>query len=126
MPQARSRKRVLIVDDEYIIASTLGLILQREGFDATSFTMPLEALRAAGSDAPDLLITDVVMPILSGIELAIQVRECCPDCKILLFSGQAGTSELIRLALSNGHSFELLSKPVHPAELLKKIQSILD
>jgi DNA-binding response OmpR family regulator len=126
MPQARSRKRVLIVDDEHIIASTLGLILQREGFDAISFTKPLDALRAAGSDAPDLLITDVVMPILSGIELAIQVRECCPDCKILLFSGQAGTSELIQLALSNGHSFELLSKPVHPAELLKKIQSILD
>jgi DNA-binding NtrC family response regulator len=88
-------------------------------FDASPFTKPLEALRAACSEAPDLLVTDVVMPLLSGIELAIQVQERCPDCKVLLFSGQASASIN---TLSKGHNFELLSKPAHPTDLLKKIQ----
>jgi CheY-like chemotaxis protein len=75
MPYTRSRQRVFVVDDENIIASTLALILQHKGFDATPFTKPFEALRAACSQAPDLLVTNVVMPLLSGIELAIQVLE---------------------------------------------------
>jgi CheY-like chemotaxis protein len=83
----------------------------------------LEAVRL---DAPDLLITDVVMPLLSGIELAIQVRELCPDCKVLLFSGQAATAHLLDAAGANGHNFELLVKPVHPADLLAKIRSLTE
>ena len=94
---------IFVVDDEEIISSTLGLILRTQGFDAVSFTKPLEALQAASSQAPELLISDVAMPQLSGIDLAIQVQESCPDCKILLFSGQATTADLLETARSNGH-----------------------
>lgn len=124
MGQELKRHSVFVVDDESVIASTLAAILQNQGFDAKPFTKPLEALLAAYSEAPDLLITDVVMPVLSGIELAIQVRGHCPECKILLFSGQAATSYLLEHARSKGHDFDLISKPVHPTDLLKKIQSI--
>ncbi|MGA8727108.1 MAG: response regulator [Terracidiphilus sp.] len=94
------------------------------GFRARSFTKPLEALEAARLEAPDLLISDVVMPQLSGIDLAIQVRECCPNCRVLLFSGQASTAHLLEAASANGHDFELLLKPVHPADLLTRIRSL--
>ncbi len=114
--------RVLVVDDEPIIASSLGMILRQHGYDAKSFTEPIEALRAARSDIPDLLITDVVMPGLSGIELAIQVQAICPSCKVLLFSGQAGTANLLETARSEGHDFEFLVKPVHPTDLLTKLE----
>jgi len=125
MPQLQRQPYVFVVDDEPVIATTLATILRLNGgFRARSFTQPLEALEAARVENPDLLITDVVMPLLSGIELAIQVRELCPDCKILLFSGQAATSHLLEAAGANGHNFELLVKPVHPADLLAKIRSL--
>jgi len=127
MPQPRRQPYVFVVDDEEVIASTLAMILRAHGgFRARSFTRPLEALAAARLEAPDLLITDVVMPVLSGIELAIQVREHCPDCKVLLFSGQAATANLLEAARANGDDFELLVKPVAPADLLARIQNLAE
>ena len=116
------RPRIFVVDDELVIASTLATILQRSGFDAAWFTQPREALKAARVKAPDLLITDVVMPELSGIELAILMKEEFPNCRVLLFSGQAATANLLHEARENGHNFELLSKPIHPTDLLKRIK----
>jgi len=86
----------------------------------------LEALSAAREMAPDLLISDVVMPLLSGIELAIQLRELCPNCKVLLFSGQAATASMLDSARASGHDFEVLAKPVHPADLLKRIRTVIE
>src|ERR1017187_5998578 len=93
MVQSKKQQlRVFVVDDEFIIASTLELILRQKGFDATSFSSPVDVLEAARSGAPDLLISDVVMPQFSGIELAIRLQKQCPHCKVLLFSGQAATA----------------------------------
>jgi DNA-binding NtrC family response regulator len=121
MSQPHTQLRVFVVDDEFVIASTLGLILRHKNFDAISFHAPLDALEAASSQAPDLLISDVVMPQISGIELAIRLQEQCPNCKVLLFSGQAATAGLLETARAKGHNFEILSKPVHPTDLLRKI-----
>jgi DNA-binding NtrC family response regulator len=127
MFQTRKQPRVFVVDDEDIIASTLAMILRLQGgFHARCFTKPLEALESARLECPDLLITDVVMPLLSGIELAIQVREHCPDCKVLLFSGQAATAGMLENARADGHDFEFLSKPVHPSDLLAKIRHLTE
>jgi len=125
MFDVRKPLRVFVVDDEDVIASSLAMILRFQGgFHARSFTNPLEALQAARLDAPDLLISDVVMPEMSGIDLAIQLRESCPDCKVLLFSGQAASAQLLESAGEMGYRFELLLKPVHPADLLAKIQDV--
>ncbi len=124
--QPRKQHRVFVVDDEQVIASTLAMILRNQGFDATSFTQPREALQAAQLEAPNLLISDVVMPLLSGIELAIQVQEHCPDCKVLLFSAQAATADLLEIAKASGHDFEVLLKPVHPADLLTRIRNLTE
>jgi len=115
---------VFVVDDEHVIASTLAAILTMNGYSATSFTSPLEALAAAQSRAPDLLITDVAMPRLSGVDLAIQIKAECPECKILLFSGQASTRDLLEDARRRGHDFQLLQKPIHPSEMLKSIKAL--
>jgi DNA-binding NtrC family response regulator len=122
MPQSSTRLRIFVVDDEFIIASSLALILCNKGYDAVSFSGPLDVLKAARSAPPDLLITDVLMPQISGIELAIQIQAQCPHCKVLLFSGQAATAGLLADARAAGHDFEILSKPVHPTDLLRKIK----
>jgi DNA-binding NtrC family response regulator len=125
MSTQTQRLRIFVVDDEHVIALTLAAILRNEGFDAESFNEPLAALQAARLSWPNLLLTDVVMPRMSGIELAIQVRRDCPDCKVLLFSGQASTLDLLSEARRDGHRFDLLSKPAHPDILLKAVKGLL-
>ena len=112
------RPRVLVVDDESVIADTLAEILTRSGYPAEAAYDGNGALETALLKPPDLLITDVVLPGMSGIELAIQIRRIFPDCKTLLFSGQASTSDMLASAHHAGHHFTLLTKPVHPKELL--------
>lgn len=116
-----SAPHVFVVDDEPVIASTLTAILKMHGFSATCFTSPLDVLNAAAAKAPDLLISDVDMPGLSGIDLAIQMKAQHPACKILLFSGRPSTLDLVDAARAKGHDFDLLQKPVLPPELLLAI-----
>lgn len=116
--------RVFVVDDEHVIASTLAAILKLHGYSATSFTSPMAALAAARSSAPDLLISDVAMPDLSGVDLAIQMKAQYPECKILLFSGQAAALDLLEDARNQGHNFQLLQKPVHPSAMLSSIRAL--
>lgn len=117
--------RVSVVDDEVFIASTLTTILCDQGFDASFFTEPQQALQAARYYTPDLLISEVSMPMMSGIDLAIQVLKHCPNCKVLLFSGEPDISNLLNASRANGHNFEVLPKPTHPDEILAKIHSTL-
>lgn len=118
--------QIFVVDDEPVIASTLATILQMNGFSAKFFTSPLEALNAARLKAPDLLISDVTMPGISGIDLAMKMRAQYPKCKILLFSGHPATLGLLKEARAQGHDFHLLLKPVPPVELLLEIGKMVD
>ena len=114
---------VLVVDDERVIADTLSIILSRSGFSTRTAYDGMSAMKLAMSETPDLLISDVMMPGMTGIELAIAVTQVIPECKVLLFSGQASTSDLLKEARNQGYDFELLTKPVHPADLLAKIRT---
>ena len=114
--RARLVQHVFVVDDEKIIASTLATILQLSGFTARFFVHPREALQAASTDRPDVLISDVMMPELSGIDLAIQVKRILPVAKFCCYPGRRP-----RLTCCKPHAkkhFALLSKPIHPTELL--------
>jgi DNA-binding NtrC family response regulator len=116
--------RVFVVDDEPEIASTLATILRTHGFKVRFFLSPLEALEASRTGELDLLISDVAMPGSSGIELAIKIKEIRPQCKVLLFSGQAQTADLLKKARDEGYDFQLLTKPVHPTTLLARIRDL--
>jgi len=116
---------VLVVDDESAIADTLAIILNRSGYAAMAAYDAETALESALLVPPEMLITDVVLPGISGIKLAIALREKIPDCRILLFSGKAATAGLLAQANSAGHTFELLDKPVHPSDLLAHVSTSL-
>ncbi len=117
------KPRVLVVDDERVIADTLAIILNQNGFEATAVYTGTAAVDRARSSRPDLVISDVIMPDMNGIEAAIQIRQILPGCKILLFSGQAATADLLEKARAQGHEFEILAKPVHPQDLLAKLST---
>ena len=116
------KSKVLVADDEQVIANTLAIILNQAGFEARAVYSGEKAIEALDSFQPDMLISDVIMTGMTGIEAAIQMREKLPKCKILLFSGQAATADLLERARSQGHEFEILAKPVHPTDLLAKLR----
>ena len=120
---AGKKPRVLVVDDEQVIADTLAKILDLNGYDASAVYSGTAAVESARALQPDLVISDVIMQDMNGIEAAINIRGFLPSCKILLFSGQAATADLLENARAQGHEFEILAKPVHPSDLLAKLKS---
>lgn len=122
MPQNQVRPKVLVVDDEQVIANTLAMILNQSGFEARAVYSGEKAVELASTYQPDMLITDVIMADLNGIDAAIRIRAMLPAIKILLFSGQAATADLLEKAREKGYEFEILAKPVHPQDLLSKLR----
>ena len=88
--------RILVVDDEALIADTICQILNRNGFIAEAAYSGSEAIETA--------------------------KRICPDTRIVLFSGQAATVEILERAKKRGHTFELLPKPIHPTQLIKHLR----
>ena len=119
------RPVILVVDDERVIADTLSVILSGNGFDVLTAYDGEGALELARRSAPNLLLTDVVMPGMTGVELAVAVTKTAPSCKVLLFSGQAATVDLLAYAKQQGRRFNLLLKPIHPSDLLSRISDCL-
>jgi DNA-binding NtrC family response regulator len=64
-----------------------------------------------------------IMPGMNGIETAKEILQVLPDCRVILFSGQAASHELLSRAEAEGHTFELLAKPINPTLLLEKLIS---
>jgi CheY-like chemotaxis protein len=122
---SQKQRRVLVVDDEQLIAQSLRDILSRAGFDTVFALSGTEAIELAEQICPDIVISDVIMPDLDGVQTAIRIRRACPDARILLFSGQAATSDILERARAEGHEFDLLPKPIHPARLLAAIRKLI-
>lgn len=120
----KADRTVFVVDDESVICNTLVAILSHAGYSVTAFEDPKLAIKAAAEMAPDLLITDVMMPGMNGIELAIHFQNFHPKCKVLLFSGQAATADLLIDARLRGYNFDLLGKPVHPTDLIARLEAL--
>jgi len=119
-------KRVFVVDDEKPIADTVAIILRNYGYQTTAFYCAQDAIEQTEVFCPDLIVSDFAMPGMNGIEMSVQIRRRYPECRILLFSGQATTVDLRKLAEAHGHDFEILAKPVHPEELLARITAMLE
>ena len=114
-----------VVDDESLIADTLAVILRRFGFSAFAFYDAASVQEFALTVTPDIVITDVQMPGMNGVDLAIALRKSSPEVKVLLFSGQASTADLLSKAQDNGYTFSVLAKPIHPTDLLAEVSSLM-
>jgi DNA-binding response OmpR family regulator len=113
MPETAAKPKVLVADDERVIADTLAMILNQSGFEARAVYTGEKAVELASVFKPDMMICDVIMADLNGIDTAIRIREMLPRTKILLFSEKAR---------AQGYEFEILAKPVHPQDLLSKLR----
>src|SRR5258708_11893487 len=112
-------KRVFVIDDEMSIADSLAEILNDSGYDARALYSGCAAIALAGQACPDIVVADIVIPTMNGVETVLAIGKICPCARIVLFSGQAGTGDILRRAKNDGHEFDLLPKPSHPDDLLK-------
>ncbi len=117
-------KIVFVVDDERAIADTLAMILRTLGYEVTAFYDAATALAKCEGVVPELVISDVFMPGMSGVEMAVQIEERHPTCKFLLISGNAETFDVLVAARLNGYDFPVLAKPFHPDDLLTTLNTL--
>lgn len=122
LPTDSQKLRILVVDDETTITETLVEILNGEGFEAVSASAGDAALDRVHTFEPDVVISDVVMPGMNGVQLGITIRQSFPKCRVILFSGQTATADLLKEARRHGHEFEIVAKPVKPQRLLSIIR----
>ena len=118
MKTAENSQKVLLVDDEPLIAQSLAKIFRNYGFVAESATNAKDALLKLDTFHPNVLITDILMPEVDGIDLALEVAARQPSCKIILFSGHAEHADLNKLKAAE-IPFLLISKPLSPTMLMK-------
>lgn len=118
-------KLILIVDDEPAILMTAAAILELQGYQTVTATDGAMALQCALDFKPDLVLTDVVMPRMNGVQLAIELKDKLPSTAVLLFSGNIATADILETAKGQGHEFNILAKPVPMEELLAAVKNSL-
>ncbi len=119
-------RMIMVVDDEHPLTDTMRAILERAGYSSTAAYSAAEGLDVLAKIRPDLIISDVMMPVMNGVDFALQASQLQPGVKILLISGHAGTQDLMDAARLEGLSVELLAKPVGPEELLSRVADLLN
>jgi DNA-binding response OmpR family regulator len=115
---------ILVVDDEHLIADSLVQILNMAGFNAVPLYSGSDAVEQATQKPCDVLISDVVMDGMTGIDAAIEIRKLLPGCKVLLVSGNNRTADMLKDAHERGHDFDILAKPVHPSEIIDRLKAM--
>lgn len=120
----RLKTRVLVLDDDYLIAETLRVILDLSGFDAVAVCDGPTAIENAKTWKPDILVTDVFMPVMNGFDAARKICAILPNCRIFLLSSEASALYTVREHRKLGYDFEFLQKPIYPSELLSRLRPV--
>ena len=124
--QTTQKKRIYVVDDEQVIASTLCTILELSGYEASMFFSAESAWAAIQNSAPDMVLSDVMMTgEMDGVDLAELLAATHPLIKVMLISGHGTSSDPLRRAQDRGFFPEIRTKPIAPKELLSRIKTLL-
>ena len=116
--------KVLVVDDERPIATTLAAILETEGYKTATAFNGMEAIEIAAEFRPDFLLSDIRMPGINGVEAAMRILQLLPGCCVLFISGYAA-DEVLEGARTRGYNFEVCAKPVPPPVLLRRVAEMI-
>jgi CheY-like chemotaxis protein len=119
--QAIRGPRVAVVDDEQIIADTLAEILSLHGYESKALYSGEAAIKEAEEFRPEIVLIDVRMQGIDGVEAAIQIRKQSPTCRIILFTASPMRHTI--QARINVLGFEFLHRPLHPWDVLSLLAS---
>jgi two-component system cell cycle response regulator CpdR len=122
-PDSRTMSKILLAEDDVDMRRFLVKALQNAGFDVISYDNGLSAYQRLREEPFELLLTDIVMPEMDGIELARRAAELDPDIKIMFITGFAAVA-LNSDSNAPKHA-KVLSKPIHLRELVNEVQKLL-
>ena len=126
MTEGNNKKKVMIVDDEPSIAKLAGVKLRKEGFEVIEANSGSEALDKVGSEKPDLIILDIMMPKMDGKEVYKRLQANPKTRKIpVIFLTAVGHFEDQLRGLSQDSVTEYFTKPFVPAELAQAVRAAL-
>jgi CheY-like chemotaxis protein len=114
-----SKPKVLVIDDERVVADTLAEVLRLNGFAPVALYSGEEAIEFAGRFRPDIVLSDIRMNQVDGIEAARAIRKLHPECRVILFTASQ-VDEKTRQTI-DGLGFELLQRPLHPQHVLSRL-----
>ncbi len=119
--------RILVVDDDPAICRTVERVLARDSHVVEAYSDAREALDAIRRERPDLVITDVYMPEMDGIEFLLSLREAEPDLPVIVTSG-GGSASADHLLTDAGYlgATATLPKPFEVDQLLELVRSVLE
>jgi CheY-like chemotaxis protein len=120
----RGTETILLVEDELLVRQALSRMLRRLGYNMLVARSGEEALEVAASATVDLVITDVIMPTLSGTDLALRLRQDNPDLRVIFISGY--TDGALGEGIALGARTEFLQKPIPHDVLATKVRTLLE
>ncbi len=115
--------RILIAEDDESMCRFLESALRRAGHEVTARHDGLEALNTIQDASYDLLLADIVMPGLDGIELSQKAADLCPEMKVMFITGFAAVAMRARQESEPGT--KVLSKPFHLRDLTREVETLL-
>lgn len=117
---------VLVVDDDPVILKLLAVNFELEGYEVCSATQGAEALEVVRQQRPDVVVSDIMMPVMSGIDLvaAMKVDSDLADIPVLLLSAKAQAAD-IRTGLEAGAA-DYVTKPFEPLDLVSRVEAVLN
>ena len=119
-------RRILVVDDEHLVADTLKLIFGLRGFTCKVAYSTDEALACAQDFRPDLLLCDISMPHRDGMELMREFNQTLPSCRVLVLTGYSYNLERVQEESRNmAQPVAVFCKPCQPADLLREAGAML-
>lgn len=116
------RRRVLIVDDEATVREVVGQYLELEGYAVAASTTGLEALRQAAETPPDLVILDISLPGIDGLEVCRRLRATSAVPILMLTARSEDMDKLLGFGLG---ADDYMTKPFNPRELVARVQAIM-
>ncbi len=117
--------KVLVADDDVVVLSMITTILEKHDFDITQVDNGAKAVEKALAQKFDLIITDIMMPEIEGIEVISEIVDKWPESKIIAISseGRTGFTSFLQIAETVGATASI-QKPFTPDELLETIRSL--
>ncbi|MEN9337440.1 MAG: hypothetical protein RLZZ500_2427 [Bacteroidota bacterium] len=117
-----SMKKVLIIEDDKMIKTILQFLLNREGYETDFAIEGKEGMEKLRSFNPDAVITDVMLPYRSGIEIVSLSKKLNPNRPVFVVSTLGNESGTVEQAIEQGAN-DVLSKPFNPEDILDKLKS---
>jgi CheY-like chemotaxis protein len=121
------KTRILVIDDDDLVRSLLRQMLERSGYEVTEAVDGAQGMRIFNEDPTDLVITDLLMPVMSGTKLILKLQSRFPDLKIIAISGGGQmyeSGDYLSFAKELG-AHRILQKPISMEELLRAVQDVM-